>query len=238
MGILNSRWFQHLGGGRLERIGIGAVSKINLLLLGGHKEKEVLKLIRRVRKERRCLLTANELFILHSLAKAQATRPGIMAEVGVFEGGSTRIICEVKGNTPLHLFDTFEGLPEGVDGEKSLYKREQYAAGVESVGNYLRDYPNVHLHKGLFPDSALGVEDPDFIEAQFAFAHFDVDLYQSTLACLEYFYPRMIPGGIILSHDYSILEGVRRAFSEFLKDKPEPLIELPTTQCMVVKLSD
>ncbi len=39
----------------------------------------------------------------------------------------------------------------------------------------------------------------------------------------------------MLSHDYSILAGVRQAFAEFLADKPEDLIELPTTQCMVIK---
>jgi len=56
------------------------------------------------------------------------------------------------------------------------------------------------------------------------------------LKCLEYFYPRMIPGGIILSHDYSLLAGVKQAFEEFFEGKPEGLIEQPTTQCMIVKL--
>ena len=61
-------------------------------------------------------------------------------------------------------------------------------------------------------------------------------MYASTKACLEYFYPRLIPGGILISHDYSILAGVKQAFTEFLADKREPLIEIPTTQCMIVKL--
>ena len=34
----------------------------------------------------------------------------------------------------------------------------------------------------------------------------------------------------------SILAGVKAAFQEFLADKPEPLVELPSTQCMVIKL--
>jgi hypothetical protein len=46
----------------------------------------------------------------------------------------------------------------------------------------------------------------------------------------------MVRGGIVLSHDYSLLAGVRLAFDRFLEDKPEGLIELPTTQCMLVKL--
>lgn len=72
----------------------------------------------------------------------------------------------------------------------------------------------------------------------FSFAHFDVDLYESTLACLDLFYPRMIVGGIMLSHDYSILAGVKQAFHEFLADKPQELIELPSTQCMVIRLPE
>ena len=47
---------------------------------------------------------------------------------------------------------------------------------------------------------------------------------------------RMIPGGIMLSHDYGLLSGVEKAFQEFFADKPEGIIEQPTTQCMVIKL--
>jgi hypothetical protein len=95
----------------------------------------------------------------------------------------------------------------------------------------LADYPQVTYHPGLFPESAADVP-----EQQYCLAHFDVDLYDSTLACLEYFYPRMIPGGVMLSHDYGILAGVEQAFQEFFADKPEGIIEQPTTQCLVFKL--
>lgn len=40
---------------------------------------------------------------------------------------------------------------------------------------------------------------------------------------------------MIISHDYSILQGVRDAFSEFTEHTREKLIELPTTQCMMIK---
>jgi hypothetical protein len=236
MGFVNNAWVQKLGGGVLERTGLGLVSKVNLLMLGAHKQPEVLRLIRKVRRDRRCLLSANELFIIHSLARAQAARPGAMAEVGVYDGGSARIICEAKGDTRFFMFDTFEGLPEGVAHEKNMYRKAQYASNYESVCAYVADFPNVSVHKGYFPESALQLHDPAFTEARFNFVHFDVDLYQSTLDCLEYFYPRMLPGAIMLSHDYSVLESVKRAFTEFLEGKPESLIEMPTTQAMIVKL--
>ena len=228
---MKSRRFQRLGGGRLERMGIGFVSSIHMSELGGHKNREVMHLIRKVRRERKSLLTANESFLIHSIARAQAQRPGQFAEVGVFEGGSARITCEVKGDKELHLFDTFEGLPQSAEQDRGVHRKHQYACSMESVQEYLKDHDNVFLHKGLFPHSADGLK-----EMNFSFVHLDVDLYQGTLDCLEYFYPRMHPGGIMLSHDYSILAGVEAAFSEFLADKPEVLIELPTTQCMVVKL--
>jgi hypothetical protein len=72
-------------------------------------------------------------------------------------------------------------------------------------------------------------------ERTYAFAHFDVDLYEGTVGCLEYFYPRMVRGGILLSHDYDWASGVRKAFDDFFADKPERIIEQPSTQCMVLK---
>jgi hypothetical protein len=66
-----------------------------------------------------------------------------------------------------------------------------------------------------------------------------LDLYESTYQGLGFFYPRMLTGGIIVAHDYSNLTvpGVRKAFSDFFKDKPEPILPLWETQCAVVKLS-
>ncbi len=141
------------------------------------------------------------------------------------------MICEAKGDRPLHVFDTFEGLPTPTSPDGNVHRENQYSCSLESVKNYLAGYPNVSFYKGRFPGTSGPIEN-----LRFSFAHFDVDLYEGTLGCLEFFYPRMIPGGVMLSHDYSILSGVREAFATFLKDKPEPLIELPTTQCMVVKL--
>ncbi len=218
----------------LERTVIRFASRIEMNGLAGHKDKETLRLIRRTRRERKWLLTANEAFLVHSIARAQSQQPGAIAEVGVFEGGSARMICEAKGDVTLHLFDTFEGLPDASEYDATAHhnKTHMYACSLESVKQYLQPYPNVFFYKGFFPDSAARLPEDE----TFSFAHFDVDLYESTRGCLEYFYPKMITGGIILSHDYSILAGVRKAFDEFLDDKPESLIELPTTQCLVVKM--
>ena len=99
----------------------------------------------------------------------------------------------------------------------------------------LREYLagcNVRIYKGLFPGTASPVANQSF-----AFVHLDADLYQSTKDSLEFFYPRMEKGGIILTHDFaSRREGVYRAFQEFFRERPEPVIELTGNQAMIVKL--
>lgn len=45
----------------------------------------------------------------------------------------------------------------------------------------------------------------------------------------------MTKGGVIISHDYPSAAGVKKAFDEFFKDKPEPIIQISGSQCLVVK---
>jgi len=231
MGWLTNKSIQKLGGGFLERFGIRSWSRLMMAALSSRKDDAAMKLIRQIFRDKRSLMTSYEMWIIYSLARAQMKMPGAIAEVGVFQGASAKIICELKGDKPLHLFDTFEGLPEASEHDRGIHKLGQYTCSLESVQDYLKDYKNLHYYKGIFPDSAVNVSDD-----RFCMAHFDVDLYEGTKACLEYFYPRMVPGGIMVTHDYDILAGVRKAFEEFLADKPESLIEMPTTQCMIVKL--
>lgn len=233
---LKNRFVQKLGGGNLERWGLRAWTRLQFAGLESRKDPEICKLLWQIYKDNRSLMSAFECFLVYSLARAQATRPGAYAEVGVFKGASAKLICEAlisagKAETPLHLFDTFAGLPESSEADRHVHRVGQFACSLESVQEYLKKYQNLHYHPGIFPESVTDVP-----EQQYAFAHFDVDLYEGTLACLEYFYPRMIRGGVMLSHDYGILAGVEKAFQEFFADKEENIIEQPTTQCMVVKL--
>lgn len=209
---------------------INGLSWVQIKLLLGHKDKQDVELIRRVRRERQSLLTAFESFVLYSIARACRNMPGAMAEVGVYRGGSAKLLCEAKGDKALHLFDTFTGLPQSGQADGNVHRPGQYSCGLESVKQYLAPYPNVFFHKGLFPESASPAADD-----RFCLVHMDVDLCESTRACLEFFYPRVLAGGIMISHDYSILPGVKRAFQDFFAARPEGIIELPTTQCLVVK---
>ena len=233
MGIIQNPKVQRLAGHRVQSLFLGTVSKVQTFFLGKHKDPAVVRLIKKTRRERSSLQTAYEQFTVYSFAKAYAGRPGDFAEIGVYQGASAKLICEAKGaEKTLHLFDTFTGLPTSAEQDRGVHFEGEFACSLESVQGYLQGYPGVHYWPGLFPKSAEGAV-PD--DRKFAFVHCDVDLYESTLACLNYFYPRLIPGGAFLSHDYSILAGVKQAFADFCKNTPEPVAELPSTQCVLIK---
>jgi O-methyltransferase len=212
---------------------INIIDKKNgaLIFYNDKERAPVIGLIKRVRKENEMLLQTNEAFQLYMLVKSTSKLDGGVAEVGCFMGGSSKIICEAKGNKEFNVFDTFEGLPElnEVDDNRQ-FQKGQYSASYEFVIKYLSKYPNVFLHKGYFPDSAGPIENKTF-----SFVHLDLDLYESTLASLKFFYPRLVKGAVLMSHDYSTAPGVQRAFEEFFCDKTEPIIEMSGTQCLIVK---
>lgn len=174
----------------------------------------------------------DEAYLLLSAVHATQDVPGVLAEVGVFRGGTARVICEAKGDRPLHLFDTFEGLPEpGIFD--TWFKKGQYACDLNTVKAYLANYEQVYFYPGLFLATAEAIHG-----LRFSFVHLDVDLYESTLSALEFFYPRMSRAAMLISHDYVEFPGVRKAFDEYFEGRRQPVLELTGNQCLVVKVTD
>lgn len=202
-----------------------------LIRYSDKKRSEVFRLVKKAKEEGKAWITYHEGFQLFMAVKSTAKIKGDIAEVGVYKGGTAKIICKAKGSKKLHLFDTFEGLPEAtVNDDKEFVSQEKFYVSYEGVKNFLKKEKGVYLYKGLFPSTAKPIEN-----LHFSFVHLDVDLYKSTLDCLEFFYPRMSKGGVILSHDYTNLIGVNKAFNNFFSDKTELIIEMSSSQCLVVK---
>src|SRR5438132_2352151 len=77
--------------------------------------------IRQLKKSREMLLTPLEANQLFSLVRSTSKLGGLMAEVGVYRGASARLILEADAKRPLHLFDTFEGLPTPAETDAELH---------------------------------------------------------------------------------------------------------------------
>ncbi len=186
-------------------------------------------------KEGKAVLSIREMYNIYRLVKQTAKTEGNIAEVGVYKGGSAKIIAETKGNKPLHLFDTFGGMPETDASIDSHSKGDFSDTSLAEVKKYLAGYSNVFFHQGFFPAS---IEGTNCANLKYSLVNLDVDIYESTKSGLEFFYPRMTKGGVILSHDYNAIScpGVKKAFDEFFADKPETVIDLWDSHCLVVKL--
>jgi O-methyltransferase len=165
-------------------------------------------------------------WMLWQLLRLVRDVPGDTAECGVFEGSSSWLICSATQDTGRthHLFDSFEGLsdPEPQDG--TYWSAGSLAAGVDLVSRKLEPFAEMlEFHKGWIPDRFPEVE----AEA-FAFVHVDVDLRQPTFDSLEFFYPRLSPGGVFVCDDYgcTTCPGATQAIDAFLANKPEKMIGL------------
>lgn len=193
-----------------------------------HDKKDMSLFKKIIAEDKPFLLKPSELFLIYSFAKNQTDVEGDYAEVGVFKGTSAKVICEVKENKHLHLFDTFEGLPE-INKIDSKFKTKMFGSNCQKVKEKLSKYQNVFIYKGLFPETGRPIQDK-----KFSFVHLDVDLYQSTKDCLDFFYNKISKNGVLISHDYNA-QGVRKAFDEFFENKAEKVIQLPMSQCMIIK---
>jgi hypothetical protein len=207
-----------------------ALARRNISLISANTEpyrEEAYRLIRQTRQETSMVLLDPEAYTIYATARRTAKVPGDIAELGVYKGG---LICQVKGERNLHLFDTFAGLPRCSEWDPD-FREGGFASSIDQVSRYLARFPDVHLHQGMFPETTRGLD-----HLRFSFIHLDVDLYQSTKDGLAWFYPRLNRGGILISHDYASADGVRKAFDEFFADKPECLMELAGTQVAFVKM--
>jgi hypothetical protein len=167
----------------------------------------------------------HELFLL--LDEALALE-GDVAECGCFRGQSSYLLLERLKRADrsftgrgYHVFDSFEGLSEpaaadAVTGDspaaervRRMCKRGWFAAPLDKVKQALAGFPDVEYHPGWIPQSFEGLP-----ERRYRFVHLDLDLHDPTLAALEYFFPRLVPGAIVVCDDYN-WPGERKAVDGF-----------------------
>jgi O-methyltransferase len=145
---------------------------------------------------------------------------GAVAEVGVYQGNNAALLNQYFPDRKLFLFDTFEGFDvrdSSIDKDHGWSNLPQDFSST-SLGLVLTKLPhpdNAVIRKGWFPESAGQDEDETF-----CFVSIDVDLYQPTMAALQWFYPRVNEGGHLLVHDYNNddYKGVKHAVRKFCTD--------------------
>ena len=161
---------------------------------------------------------------------------GHFAEAGCWKGHSAYMISKLislhlkrnkKRDIMFHIFDSFEGLSKITNKDPNIKKlnskkisliRNQFVSDEQFVKDkVLKNFDFVKTYKGWIPKKFESVKN-----IKFSFVHIDVDLYEPTLNSLDFFFPRLIVGGIIVCDDYNSFEfsGAKKAWDEFfLKNK-------------------
>jgi len=142
---------------------------------------------------------------------------GAFVEVGVFTGFSIKIISKqlkILGDKRIVFgVDTFKGVTKLKGIDLSPYQRK-YKEKIKSFFSMSKEFKeetirklealgNIKIIEGKIEDVAPKY----FANRKFAFVHLDVDLYETTKFCIQFFWPRLSKGGIMMIHDYNHAEG-------------------------------
>jgi O-methyltransferase len=169
-----------------------------------------------------------------SLSKNAKYVEGAVVECGVWRGGMIAGMAFLLGaNKDYYLFDSFEGLPpvKPIDGVEA----KQWQADKESPGYCdnckaeidfaqramklaVVDEDRVFFIKGWFNETLI---EKNFDE-KISLLRLDADWYESTMNCLEFFFPKVVPGGLIIIDDYYVWEGCTKAVHDYLSKNARP----------------
>jgi O-methyltransferase len=139
---------------------------------------------------------------------------GDVVEIGCHAGGTSvflqMLIDNFAPGRTLHLYDSFQGMPEPGPKDAYLVKGDRPSTIDQIHQTFAHfDLPVPEIHPGWFEDTLPGQLPP-----QIAAAYLDGDFYDSIMISLSAVWPRLSPNGIIIVDDYADLERAPNAFAK------------------------
>jgi O-methyltransferase len=152
---------------------------------------------------------------------ARSAPHGAFVEVGVYRGGSARVLYQIAVEQwrSLWLFDTFTGHPTPSAEDSPKHPEGRYADCADPAA-LQQEMPNARIIVGKFPTGPMSY--PNGMKLwPVAFVHVDVDLYESTRDVILAFQHELAPGGLFLFDDYGVPDcpGATKAVDELLPDR-------------------
>lgn len=190
---------------------------------------------------------------LFELFQQVKTLPGSVVECGVFRGQSLFLFRHLldtyaPGDSLRKVigFDTFTGFTslhehdgppdqtrakvEGGWDSSSFLPTLQEAVSIAKDDGSMPRVARVELIEGDVLDTI-----PDYVVRnpglRISLLNLDLDLYEPTLVALEYLYPLVVPGGLVIVDEYAMpgFPGESRALEEYFGGKIPPLTKFPFT---------
>jgi hypothetical protein len=137
------------------------------------------------------------------------------------------------------LLDTFAGIDSRfvTDEERDagILERNEgefYVGGVDVVRENFSEWERVRIVVGAVPESLVEVDCN-----QVAYLHLDMNCAPPEVAAFEFFWPKMVTGGIVLLDDYAYrgYESQKRAMDTVAGRAGVKILSLPTGQGIIVK---
>ena len=135
-----------------------------------------------------------------------------------------------KSKFLMYLYDSWDSMRE-----KELLETEMNHVGnyseldVNNIKKNLKEFEDrLIFNIGHIPDSLISSKSPESI----VYLHIDLNSAKPTLSTLEFFFPKLLKGGVILFDDYGQEEynDTKKVIDRFFSDKPGLLLKLPTSQ--------
>lgn len=178
--------------------------------------------VRQVREN--TMVVPSSLAALYRLVR-EIDRRGIegdLVECGTWNGGSGAVIAHaarLNGGKARHLwlFDSFRGLPPTTEEDGRIAQAHVGTLVAdpgrvrEVLGRVGTPDQQVHIVPGWFRETL-----PSASIERIALIHIDADWYDSVKLCLEHFYDRISPNGVVVLNDYGAWQGAKRAVDEFI----------------------
>jgi O-methyltransferase len=174
-------------------------------------------------------------------AESGARLDGDFVECGVNTGITSVAICRYLDFNRLRrrffLFDTFAGIPieQASDEEREARADESarfYEECFELASQNFAPWPGCTLVRGRIPET-LGHHTIDRV----AYLHLDMNIAAPEIAAIDHFWPRLVPGAIVLLDDYGYEQyrPQKNAMDAWCGAHGVPIVTLPTGQGMMVK---
>lgn len=136
-------------------------------------------------------------------------------------------------NFHMHLYDSWDSIrAQDLTGDEVWMVGIYEGLSLERTQKNLSEFNDyITYHHGYIPDSLTMIPPPP---NSIGYLHIDLNSSKPTLDALEFFFPRLLRGGVILFDDYGWkeYEESKIKIDEFLKDKPGILLVMPTGQAI------
>ena len=177
-----------------------------------------------------------------ALSAAKATKGNLknLVEMGTCDGLTAYFAITAMNNLGVEykffMYDAWEAMKgdDLFESEKSKSGMYSYLDLDTTISN-LKDFStSTVFNKGYIPDSFNNSVNPN----ELIWLHIDLNAAAPSLASLEFFYEKMLPGGIFLFDDYASHDHAetKRVVDAFFHLKNVNLIQLPTGQSLVFKI--